>query len=94
MSALAHPTEPVSHRDAREVLAARGIRPQRICRVDSDAVLYISPGGRPRTAWLKASPAGVKVHDAPGWEPWPPEHAFQIVAGHKQPSLEESIESQ
>ena len=44
--------EPGVHINALNLLRQRGVAVDRVIRVNTDSVLYISANGRPMTAWL------------------------------------------
>ncbi len=61
--------------DARRLLARNSQPCQRVISVDRDSILFITPTGRPRTAWLHLRPGGSKLllRFVPGFGIDPPE---------------------
>lgn len=54
--------EPACHDDALRLLLENQHRVQRVISVDHDSILYVTPTGYPRTAWLHHDPVdGLKI---------------------------------
>jgi hypothetical protein len=58
---------PVATLHARRLLRSQGLPVRDVISVDVDSVLYVSPTGMARTAWLRVDDAGLVIRDEPGF---------------------------
>ena len=58
---------PVAALHAQRLLRSQGLPVRDVISVDVDSVLYVSPTGMARTAWLRVDAAGLVIRDEPGF---------------------------